>query len=204
MHRIFAILFFVIQVFPAQSQYGYHHPEIFYYPPISAGDMIDSDDGQAESPWLRYSIDAGVFFNSIGGYNSMASFISPKVFIPAGSRFVVEVGGTFISGNLPGQAGDNTGRSNDFIGYARGIFSVNERTTVYGEVARSLYSGNPLAGKGFESYTLGMEYFITPSLRIGASVTSVNGIDPRYRYSPWGSPYGYGYGSGFGAGYPFY
>jgi hypothetical protein len=200
MHRIVAILFLLMLVIPANSQYRYHHPEIFYYPSIYTGERGDAGEDQAESPWLRYSIDAGMFFTSLSGYNTMASYISPKVFIPAGSRFMVEVGGTFITGNMPGPGGEGRGMSNDFIAYARGIFAVNERTTVYGEVAKSLYSGNLPGSKGFESYTLGMEYYITPSLRIGASVTSVNGIDPRYRYSPWGSPYGYGYGSG----YPFY
>lgn len=199
MHRILAILFFSVLLLPANSQYRYHHPEIFYYPAISAGENIDGQEDQADSPWLKYSIDAGMYFSSLGGYNSMASYISPKVFIPAGSRFIIEVGGTFISGSMPGPSGERNGMSNDFIGYARGIFSVNERTTVYGEVARSLYSGSPLNSKGFESYTLGMEYFVTPNFRIGASVTSVNGTDPRHLYSPWGSPYRYG-----GSGYPFY
>jgi len=202
MRRITAILFFVLLVLPVKSQYRYHHPEIFYYPSISPGEYIGSQGDQQESPWLRYSIDAGMFFNSLRGYNTMGTYISPKVFIPAGSRMVIEVGGTFISSRIPGQGGDGTVMSNDFIAYARGIFSVNERTTVYGEVARSLYSGSPFGGKGFESYTFGMEYFVTPNFRIGASVTSVSGNDPRYRYSPWGSPYGYGYG--YGAGYPFY
>lgn len=191
MQKIVAILLFAFILIPVSGQYRYHHPGIFYYPAINPGENSDETGIPAESPWLRYSIETGMMFSSLSGYNSVLSFVSPKVFIPAGSKFVFEVGGTFVSSSFSGGADGFTGRSNDFIGYARGIFSLNERTTVYGEVAKSIYSTNPFGStnpsalKGFESYTLGMEYFITPNFRIGASVTSVNGPDPRYLYSPF-------------------
>jgi hypothetical protein len=117
------------------------------------------------------------------------------VFIPAGKRFTIEVGTTFISTRFPG---DNigvdgaAGLSNSLITHAAGIFSLNEKTTIYGEVVKSFTTNNPFSDRGFERYTFGMEYFITPNFRIGATITTINGNDPRYHYSPFNSPLRYG------------
>lgn len=186
MRRLVTIIFLALLLAPLYGQYRYNHPDIFYYPSIEPGtERVDNGYGE-DSPWLRYSLETGMSFTSVSGYNIMTSFISPKAFIPVGAKFIAEVGTTFISSRLPGEDG-SSGAVNSMLVYARGIFAVNERTTLYGEVARSLYTDNPLFKNGFERYTFGMDYFVTPHFRIGASITTVNGVDPRYLYSPYGS-----------------
>lgn len=187
------------------AQYRYHHPDIFIYPPVSYASAPDNTEQSADavpSSWLRYSVDAGSWFSSLNGYNSFATYLSPRIFIPAGSRMMIETGLTFVSAWMPGGGEGGTSRYSDMIGYARGIFATGEKTTIYGEVAGSLTGTNPLSGAresqalmpggNFRSYTIGVEHFITPSLRIGASVTSTQGYDPRYPFSPYS-----GYRSGY-------
>ena len=207
MFRRIKIALLLIVIAPALSaQYRYHHPDIFIYPPVNWEQRdADTHDDITPSPWIRYSIDVGSWFSSLNGYNSFATYLSPRIFIPAGSRMMIETGMTFTTGWLPSGMEGETSRHSDMIGYVRGIFAVGEKTTIYGEVAGSLTGRNPLAGSGqtqsvmsggnFRSYTIGVEHFITPNLRIGASVTSTEGYDPRYpfqaypgRYSPYRNP----------------
>lgn len=196
--RIIILVFLVMITGVLQAQYRYHHPDIFIYPPVNFASASNDSEQSIEavpSPWLRYSVDAGSWFRSMNGYNSFATFLSPRIFIPAGSRMMIETGLTFVSAWMPGGAGGAASRYSDMIGYARGIFATGEKTTIYGEVAGSLTGTNPLYGAGesqalmpggnFRSYTIGVEHFITPGLRIGASITSTQGYDPRYPFSPY-------------------
>jgi hypothetical protein len=191
-------LFMVMSSTVLNAQYRYHHPDIFIYPSVNHRAAPDDSEQQNEvfpSPWLRYSVDAGSWFRSMNGYNSFGTYLSPRLFIPAGSRMMIETGLTFVSSWLPSGSEGASSRYSDMIGYARGIFATGEKTTVYGEVAGSLTGTNPLSGTGesqslmqggnFRSYTIGVEHFITPNLRIGASVTSTQGYDPRYPFSPY-------------------
>jgi hypothetical protein len=199
MYRMIKTVVLFIMISPALSaQYRYHHPDIFIYPPVNYTAVSDDSEQSSEavpSPWLRYSVDAGSWFSSMNGYNSFGTFLSPRMFIPAGSRMMIETGLTFVSAWMPSGGEGGASRYSDMIGYARGIFATGEKTTIYGEVAGSLTGTNPLSGAGesqilipggnFRSYTIGVEHFITPNLRIGASVTSTQGYDPRYPFSPY-------------------
>lgn len=209
MYRWIKIVLLLIMITPALSaQYRYHHPDIFIYPPANWQGEAEIEDDITPSPWLRYSIDVGTWFSSFNGYNSFSTYLSPRVFIPAGSRMMIETGMTFVTGSMPSYGEGDVSRYSDMIGYIRGIFAVGEKTTVYGEVTGSLTGTNPLAGSGptqsfmqggsFRSYTIGVDHFITPNLRVGASVTSTQGYDPRYPfrtnpgyYSPYRNPWYY-------------
>ena len=157
-------------------------------PPGSLGSGMNLDD-VSYNPGLRYSLQTGLNFNFLSGFNSVTSFFSPEVFIPVNAKFAFEIGGTFMSTSFNNSVEQFTGRMNDFIAFARGIYSVNKKLIIYGEYARSMFINIPQQGTEFESITMGMEYWVTPAFRIGASVTSTTGINPYYLNNL--NPYGY-------------
>lgn len=156
--------------------------------PGSLSSGMNRDD-VSYNPGLRYSLQTGINYNVLSGFNSVTSFFSPELFIPVNAKFAFEVGGTFMTTSFNSSVEQFTGRMNNFIAFARGIYSVNENLIVYGEYARSMLHNFPQQNAGFESITMGMEYWVTPSFRIGASVTSTTGINPYYLNNL--NPYGY-------------
>ena len=177
----------------AQGQSFYRHPEIFYYPSPGPekyyADKLDNE--VSDNPGLQYRMHTGMMFISLYGFNSITSYVSPKLLIPVGTRSVFEVGTTFLSTSFPGD-GSIDRRINSLVAYARGIYSVNEQMTVWGEVMKSINTGVFNESPNFESITMGMEYSITPNFRIGASITSQKGIDPFYPVAPYPGSYRYG------------
>lgn len=186
---ILSILIIGFQYVSGQSFYT--RPEIFYMPGLSPEKFYEDrlNNNISDNPGLQYRLQTGMLFSSLSGFNSFTSFVSPKVFLPIGSRFAVEVGTTFTSTSFPGQNSDTPDHINSLLTYARGVFSINENLTVYGEVAKSFKIGESLYDTNFESFTMGMEYWVTPNFRIGASFTQQNGFDP----FNMASPYRYGY-----------
>ncbi len=188
-------LFFVLLSLGAIAQYNYFHPEIFYMPPFGPEKYYADklDNGVSDNPGLQYRLQTGMQFNSLNGFNTVSSWFSPKVLLPVNSKFMVELGASFISTSFPGGGDTENQRINDLITYARGIYSVNESFTVYGQVAKSLLSKPGFENYDYESIMMGMEYFVTPNFRIGASISSYKGIDPFYMSSPYNygrSPWG--------------
>ena len=201
MRRYLIILSLIIfGALSVSAQYDYRRPEIFYMPsPGPEKYYADKlDNGVSDNPGLQYRLQTGMHFSSISNFNVMTSWLSPKVLIPVNSKFMVEVGGMFSSSTLPGLGDHDSQHINSLITYARGIYSVNENFTIYGQVAKSLLKGQNSNINDFESITMGMEYYVTPNFRIGASITSQKGMDPFYLTSPY--PYNYGRSS-FGSYY---
>lgn len=160
--------------------------------PVPAPGSLNSGmnrDDVSYNPGMRYSLQTGLNYNFLSGFNSVTSFFSPELFVPVNAKFAIEVGGIFMSTSFNNSVEQFTGRMNDFIAFARGIYSVNENFTVYGEYSRSMLNIIPEQGTHFESFTMGMEYWVTPGFRIGASVTSTTGINPYYLNNL--NPYGY-------------
>ncbi len=173
------------------AQYNYHHPEIFYMPsPGPEKYYADKlTNGFSDNPGLQYRLQTGMNFNAINGFNTLTSWVSPKLLLPLGSRFAVEVGAIMSTSSLYGEMDGAPERMNRLITYARGIYAVNQKLTVYGQFAKSLISSPTPNNNDFESITMGMEYYITPNFSIGASIRSQKGFDPFYM----GMPYRYGY-----------
>lgn len=148
------------------------------------------DNGVSDNPGLQYRLQAGMNFSAINSFNSLTSWVSPKLLLPIGSKLSVEVGALVSTTSMTGLGEDGEPqRINRLITYARGIYAVNQNLIVYGQFAKSL-AANPISSDNdFESITMGMEYYITPNFSIGASVTSQKGFDPFYM----GMPYRYGY-----------
>lgn len=189
---LFILLILVFSVPVLNAQYNYNHPEIFYMPaPGPEKYYADKlDNGVSDNPGLQYRLQAGVNFNSLNGFNSIGTWVSPKVLLPINSKMVLEVGASFISTTFPGVENADNQRINDLITYARGIYSVNQNLTVYGQLAKSMMSKPGFENSDFQSIMMGMEYFVTPNFSIGASIRSQKGIDPFYMSSPY--PYRYG------------
>ncbi|MDT8400936.1 MAG: hypothetical protein RQ743_04510 [Bacteroidales bacterium] len=180
-----------------KGQYPFINPGIFYMPApgpekyyADKYDKADSDDHS----WARYQIRTGIMFNSLNGYNSFNSWISPSVLLPVNSRFAISIEGTYINSYFPGFTEENElGRTSDFIVSVSGIYSVNEKMTIFGQYSKSLMNEGMFGRDGFQSMTLGMEFMPLPNFRIGASITSTNGFNPYYihpAYTPY-SPYPY-------------
>ncbi len=186
MKKVFIIFLFLLLLSSARAQYNYHHPSIFYYPPVGLGTDPDIDvaaDGSYNPGLFSWYLNSGFSFMSLNGLNAMTSWISPKALLPVRSNLVMEVGATFMTTSFPGSGTEGANRYNDIIAYARGIYGVNEKLTIYGEAEKSIIA-NPQYGSGYQNITLGMEYFLTPHLRFGASITSV-----RYPESWLNMPY---------------
>ena len=197
MRRIILIVsLFIFSILGVVGQYNYMRPEIFYMPsPGPDKYYVDKlNNGVSDNPGLQYRLQTGMHFNTISGFNSLTSWVSPKVLLPVNSRIMIEAGFTYLSTSFPGSGDADNQRVNDLITYARGIYSVNTNFTIYGQVAKSLINTPGLVNTNFESVMVGMEYFVTPNFRIGASIRTQRGIDPFYLTSPY--PYHYG-GSGW-------
>lgn len=181
----------MMMLVPAMAQYGFRHPSIFYYPPMGLDNRYqDPASGQGSfNPGLfSYYLNTGMSFNSLNGFNSVSSWVSPKALLPITSRLSLEVGATFLTTSFTGGNDDPMTRYNDVVAFARGIYSVNPKLTLYGEVERSLMKSQPW-GRQYESMTFGMEYFITPNLRFGASFTSVTMPDITGIHGPYPGAY---------------
>ena len=192
MRKALVIFLLTLAVTGVSAQYIYHHPEIFIMPAIAPGinDSGIGDKSVSDNPELySFYLHSGMSFSSLSGFNTITSWISPKALIPVGSKLMLEVGGTFLSYSYPGTSDGAFNRYTDFIAYARGIYTMNEKLTVWGQYSRSLANKAFFNKDGYESVTMGMEYFITPNLRFGASVTSTNGLNPFYLTNPY--PYTY-------------
>ena len=182
---IFIVLLTGFQFVSGQSVYNY--PEIFYMPSIGPEKFYEDrlNNNISDNPGLQYRLQTGMLFNSLSGFNSFTSYISPKAMLPVGKNFAIELGTTFSTTSFYGDLAGESGRINSLIAYARGVFSVNPKLLVYGEVAKSMIINPSVKDHSFESITMGMEYMVTPNFRIGASVTSRNGFDPFYMGYPY-------------------
>jgi hypothetical protein len=195
--KIIISLFLIFSALGLKAQYNYSHPEIFHTLPLGPEKYYADklDNGKSDNPGLQYRLQTGMQFYSLNGFNTVSSWLSPKVLLPVNSKVMIEVGASFISSSFPGGEGSEMQRINDLITFARGIYSVNENFTVYGQVAKSILSKPGFENSDFESVMMGMEYYISPNFSIGASITSRRGMDPfymgnpyNYSSSPWG-PY---------------
>jgi hypothetical protein len=189
MKRILTMVFLAAGLLSVSGQSFYNHPEIFYMPSIGPEKFYEDrlNNNVSDNPGLQYRLQTGMLFSSLSYFNSFTSFVSPGVILPVGKRFAIEVGTTFSTTSFYGEgdADPEAGRINSLLAYARGVFSVNPKLLVYGEVAKSMII-NPSTGyNGFESITMGMEYMLSPGFRIGASITSRNGFDPFYMGYPY-------------------
>ena len=173
------------------AQNPFINPAIFYMPAPGPekyyADKSENDISDNHS-WARYQIRTGVMFNSLSGFNTVNSWISPSVLLPVNSKFVINIEGTYINSYYPGYNNDEMGTISDFIMNVSGIYSINEKVTVFGQYSKSLMNQGMFGKKGFESMTLGMEFMPLPGFRIGASVTTTNGLNPYYMY-PGYMPY---------------
>ncbi len=189
---LIATILFTGLIVNAQSVFI--NPGIFYMPapgPEKYYDTKNGDNISDDHSWARYQIRAGLMINSLSGFNTFNSWISPSVLLPVNSKFVINIEGTYINSFYPGyNEMDELGSTSDFIMNVSGIYSVNEKMTVFGQYSKSLMNEGMFGNKGFESMTLGMEFMPLPGFRIGASVTTTNGFNPYYMY-PGYMPYRY-------------
>jgi len=174
------------------GQNPFINPGIFYMPaPGPEKYYADKNEASGMDSWAKYQIRTGIAFNNINGYNSFNSWVSPSVLLPVNSKFVVNIEGTYINSFFPG-SGEQMSRTSDFIMNVSGIYSVNEKMTVYGSYSRSLMNEGLFGNDGFESLTMGMEFMPLPNFRIGASITGTKGFYPGHMYPSYYSPYRYG------------
>lgn len=190
MRKLSLIILFILSCISISAQYTFNNPAIFYMPaPGPEKYFADKADmnGSEDNTRIALQIRSGLMFNSLNGFNSTTSWLSSTALIPVNSKFVIEVGGTFLNSFVPGDVQSISGKS-DFIMDIKGLYSVNEKLMLYGRYQRSLLK-NGLYGKdGFESMTFGMDYNLAPGMSIGASLTTIKGINPYYpnRHQPYG------------------
>jgi hypothetical protein len=190
------LLFIVLILFAGlniNAQNVFINPGIFYMPaPGPEKYYNDKDVNNSDNhSWARYQIRTGIMFNSLSGFNTTNTWVSPSVFLPINSKFAINIEGTYINSFYPGfNDTDEMGRTSDFIMNVSALYSLNEKITVYGQYSRSLMNEGMFGRDGFESMTLGMEFMPLPGFRIGASVTTTNGLNPYYMY-PGYMPYRY-------------
>ncbi len=176
------LLFIALIVFTGlnlQAQYPFNNAGIFYMPAPGPEKYYADKNDDAHS-WARYQLNTGLMFNSLNGFNSVSTWVSPSVLLPINSKLAVNVGGTYINSFNPGYLNESgeAGPASDFIMNVSGIYSVNEKMTVYGQYTKSLMDEGLFGRDGFESMTLGMDYTPLPGVRIGASITTTNGLNP--------------------------
>lgn len=192
------LLFIALIIFTGMNlhaQYPFNNAGIFYMPaPGPEKYYADKDDDNSYDAhsWARYQLQTGVMFNSLNGFNSANTWMSPSVLLPVNSKLAINIGGTYINSFNPGYIDESgeAGRVSDFIMNVSGIYSVNEKMTVYGQYSRSLMDKGLFGREGFESVTLGMDYTPLPGVRIGASITTTNGFNPYYMQQGY-MPYRY-------------
>ncbi|MFO7755832.1 MAG: hypothetical protein R6V34_07610 [Bacteroidales bacterium] len=196
------LLFIALIIFTGMNlhaQYPFNNAGIFYMPapgPEKYYADKNDDDGSDTHSWARYQLQTGVMFNSLNGFNSVSTWLSPSVLLPVNSKLAINVGGTYINSFNPGDLNESgeSGRASDFIMNVSGIYSVNEKMTVYGQFSKSLMDEGLFGRDGFESMTLGMDYTPLPGVRIGASITTTNGLNPymmQQGYMPYHMNRGY-------------
>ncbi|MFO7853038.1 MAG: hypothetical protein ACQERS_01815 [Bacteroidota bacterium] len=188
------LLLYIVFILCAGSNLNaqFINPSIFYMPaPGPEKYYADLNNDSKDHSWARYQIRTGLMFNSLNGYNSFNSWISPSVLLPVNSKFAINIEGTFINSYYPGFNDMEAGNTSDFIMNVSGIYSLNKKMTVFGQYSKSLMNEGIFGRKGYESITLGMEFMPLPNFRIGASVTTTNGLNPYYMY-PGYMPYRYG------------
>ncbi|HDZ41915.1 MAG TPA: hypothetical protein ENH59_09610 [Bacteroidetes bacterium] len=194
MRKIVFISLLILLGLSLKGQNPFINPGIFYMPaPGPEKYYADKNEkgGSDDHSWARYQLRTGIIFNSLNGYKSYSSWISPSVLIPVNSKFAVSIEGTYINSYFPGYTEENEmDRTSDFILNVSGIYSVNEKMTVFGQYSRSLINEGMFGRDGFQSMTLGMEFMPLPGFRIGASITSTNGFNPYYMYPSY-RPYRY-------------
>jgi len=191
MRKVLFISIILLLGLNIQGQNPFINPAIFYMPapgPEKYYADKNENDGSDNHSWARYQIRTGIMFNSLNGYNSFNSWISPSVLLPVNSKLAISIEGTYINSFYPGN--NEMGRTSDFIMSVSGIYSINERMTVFGQYSKSLMNEGIFGRDGFESMTLGMEFMPLPGFRIGASITTTNGYTPYYMY-PGYLPYHY-------------
>ncbi len=194
MRKLLFILPVIFALLNIQAKGQDINPGIFYMPAPGPEKYYAENKGDSDSndhSWARYQIRTGVMFNSLSGFNSVNTWLSPSVLLPVNSKFAVRIEGTFINSFYPGLGEDNERSStSDFIMNISGIYSVNEKMNIFGNYSKSFVPGGIYGERGFESMTFGMEFMPLPNVRIGASVTSTNGINP-YLMQQYYSPYRY-------------
>jgi len=193
MKKLVYIMIILLSGLNINAQNPFINPSIFYMPAPGPekyyADKNDNGDADDHS-WARYQINSGIIFNSLNGYNSINTYISPSVLLPVNSKFAISIEGTYINNYTPGFGEGDLSGTSDFIMNVSGIYSVNEKTTVYGNYSRSLLKPGLFGEDGFESMTLGLEFRPSPSVRIGASVTTSSGLNPYYMRTGY-MPYRY-------------
>lgn len=194
MRKIIFILLVLVTGLNIKGQHPFNNPGIFYMPAPGPEKYFAEKNENAsaeENSWVRYQIRSGMMFNSLNGFNTVNTWISPSVLLPVNSRFAISIEGTYINSYSPGFIDNESGRTSDFLMNISGIYSVNEKMTVFGQYSRSLMNQGIYGRDGFESMTIGMEYMPLPGFRIGASITSTNGLNPYYMNRGY-IPYRYG------------
>lgn len=189
------IVLISLTLFIGLNMYGQNpfiNPGIFYMPaPGPEKYFADKNDATGMDSWAKYQLRTGMAFNSLNGYNSFNSWVSPSALLPVSSKFAVNIGVTYINSFYPGES-EEMSRASDFIMNVSGIYLLNEKTTFYGSYSRSLMNDGLFGNDGFESITMGMEYMPFPNFRIGASISTTKGFHPGYMYPSYYSPYRYG------------
>lgn len=195
MRKLIFILPLLLLGLNLAGQNPFINPAIFYMPaPGPEKYYADNNDdgGPDEHAWARYLIRTGIMFNSLNGYNSYNSWISPSVLLPVNSKFALSIEGTYINNYFPRSGEIDAARKSDFILNISGIYSVNEKMMIYGRASKSLLNEGLFGRDGFESMTLGMEFRPLPGFSIGASITSTSGYNPYYMYPGYMPYYRYG------------
>jgi len=193
MRKLLFIALIIFAWININAQNLFINPGIFYMPaPGPEKYYADKNENNLsdDHSWARYQLRTGIMFNSLNGFNTFNSWISPSVLLPVNSKFAINIEGTYINSFYPGYNNNEMGTTSDFIMNVSGIYSINEKMTVFGQYAKSLMNEGMFGKKGFESMTLGMEFMPLPGFRIGASVTTTNGLNPYYMY-PGYMPYRY-------------
>ncbi|HCC72109.1 MAG TPA: hypothetical protein DEQ09_13300 [Bacteroidales bacterium] len=193
MRKMLFISFALLLGLNINAQNPFINPGIFYMPapgPEKYYDDKNDNGGSDDHSWAKYQINTGIMFNSLNGYNTFSSWISPSVLLPVNSKFAINIEATYLNTYYPGFDDGQAGRKSDFIMNVSGIYSVNEKMTVFGNYSKSLMDQGIFGEKGYQSMTLGMEFRPLPHVRIGASVTTTNGLNPYYMNSGY-MPYRY-------------
>lgn len=214
-YRILIIILFFLPFMPANSQWFYHFPSAFFMPaPGPEKYFLDNQNirpGSEDMQLINVDVQLGTSFtSSFTGSPMMLSYIAPTLNFNISPRFNLSVGGVLMNNHTsafnqfdPGSMdqGILPGRLNsDFALFASGNWLVNNKLLVYGSAYTSKFSENNYSPfrlnsssfrkNHFDRFTLGAKYKLSNALTIGAQVEYNDGLNPYYRFNPYGrSPF---------------
>ncbi len=214
-YRILIITLFFLPFISANSQWFYHFPDAYFMPaPGPEKYFLDSlNIGHSSEDLQLMNVDVQLgtsFFSSFTGSPMMSSYIAPILNFNISSRFNLSVGGILMNNHTsvfnqfaPGsiEQGSLPGRlTSDFAMFASGNYLVNNKLLVYGSAYTSKFSANNYSpfrlnsslsrNDHFDRFTLGAKYKISNAFTIGAQVEYSDGLNPCYRFNPYGqSPF---------------